>query len=354
MGTDMAPSYTNLFKGKFEHEFLRTQTGLPLGWWRFIDDVFTIWTHGEERLQMFLRELNNHHTSIKFSSNWSTEEVLFLDARVYIKNGRVETDLYTKPTDKHQYLHTKSCHPRHCKISIPFSQALRLHRICSEQDNLVRRCQELKHYLMKRGYPEQLLDTDNHRAINIPREDCLLRGNRGRKEQCIPLVVTFHPSMNFLARTTRHHQITLRSSERLNAVFTLPLIIAFRRPKNFKDLLVHATLTLRANEIPVSFPCGANRCKTCPILRTTNVFVSKTTDERFTIKIHASCKTSNIVYLIECKRCGLQYVGESRQPLHRRMNGHRFDITHGRTESHQWPPTSEVPVTLRRTCRCAL
>ena len=132
MGTRMAPSYANLFMGKFEREFLRTQTALPLVWWRFIDDVFAIWTHGEERLQMFLRELNNHHTSIKFTSNWSTEEVSFLDARVYIKNGRVETDLYTKPTDKHQYLHTKSCHPRHCKRSIPFSQALRLHSICSD------------------------------------------------------------------------------------------------------------------------------------------------------------------------------------------------------------------------------
>ena len=102
MGTRMAPSYANLFMGKFEREFLRTQTALPLVWWRFIDDVFAIWTHGELLLQMFLGELDHHHTSIKFTANWSTEEVSFLDTRVYIKNGRVETDLYTKPTDKHQ------------------------------------------------------------------------------------------------------------------------------------------------------------------------------------------------------------------------------------------------------------
>ena len=44
MGTRMAPSYTNLFMGKFECEFLLTQTALPLVWWRFIDDVFAIWT----------------------------------------------------------------------------------------------------------------------------------------------------------------------------------------------------------------------------------------------------------------------------------------------------------------------
>ena len=33
-----------------------------------------------------------------------------------------------------------------------------------------------------------------------------------------------------------------------------------------------------------------------------------------------------------CRRCGLQYVGETSQPLHMRVNGHRYDITHQRTE----------------------
>ena len=194
------------------------------------------------------------------------------------------------------------------------------------------RSRELKQYLTKRGYSEQVLDTEIHRAINGPREDSLLCGNRGRKEQRIPLVVTYHTSMNFLARTTRCHQITLQSSECLNTIFNLPPIIAFRCPKNLKDLLVHASLTSRVNETPGNFRCGASRCKTCPILTTTNIFVSKVMGERFTIKIHTSCKTNNIVYLIECRRCGLQYVGESGQPLHKRINSHRFDVTHGRIE----------------------
>ena len=51
------------------------------------------------------------------------------------------------------------------------------------------------------------------------------------------------------------------------------------------------------NEIPGNFSCCANHCKTCPILKTMSVFVSKATGERFTIKIHALCKTNNIVNL---------------------------------------------------------
>ena len=106
MSTQMAPSYANLFMGKFEQEFLQTQNRLRLVWWRYIDDVFTIWTYGVPCLNAFLQELNNYHTTIKFTADWSSKEVTFLDTRVYIKNGKVETDLHVKPTSRHQYLHT--------------------------------------------------------------------------------------------------------------------------------------------------------------------------------------------------------------------------------------------------------
>ena len=78
--------------------------------------------------------------------------------------------------------------------------------------------------------------------------------------------------------------------------------------------------------------CHFVRISSITGMRTTDTFVSNTTGERFTIKTHASCKTLNVIYLIECRRCGLQYVGETGQPLHCRMNGYRFDIVHGRVE----------------------
>ena len=52
----------------------------------------------------------------------------------------------------------------------------------------------------------------------------------------------------------------------------------------------------------------------------------------FKINFAASCKSSNIIYLITCRRCGQQYVGETGQLLHCRINGHRFNITHRNTE----------------------
>jgi hypothetical protein len=63
----------------------------------------------------------------------SRNNISFLDTYTTCKNGIMSTDIYNKLTDKHQYLSPQSCHPKHCTKSIPYSQALRIKRICSNE-----------------------------------------------------------------------------------------------------------------------------------------------------------------------------------------------------------------------------
>ena len=46
--------------------------------------------------------------------------------------------------------------------------------------------------------------------------------------------------------------------------------------------------------------------------------------------VSATCKSYDIVHVIQCKRCGQQYVGETEQALHEHLNSHRFDIRCGK------------------------
>ena len=119
-----------------------------------IDDIFAIWTHGEQWLKQFIERFNHHHTTIKFTSIWSAEKVTFLDTMVYLKyDGLIGTNLYIKhSTDKHQYLHTDSCHPKHSKASIPFSQVLQPGQICSEDRLYRQRTRELEHHFSHRVF----------------------------------------------------------------------------------------------------------------------------------------------------------------------------------------------------------
>jgi hypothetical protein len=54
---------------------------------------------------------------------------------------------------------------------------------------------------------------------------------------------------------------------------------------------------------------------------------SLTTGKEYKIFCNVNYKTPNVVYLLDCQVCGLQYVGESVQPFNKRMNGHRSDLT---------------------------
>ena len=153
----VAPSYANLFMDDLERKIISASTLKPYMWLRFIDDVFMIWTHGEERLREFLDFINGFHNSIKFTWEWSQKKVNFLDIQIINNGGQVDTDLYVKPTDKHQYLTYNSCHPRGCKTSIPYAQAMRLKRICSTQEAFERRAEELTEFLVHRGYQRNMV-----------------------------------------------------------------------------------------------------------------------------------------------------------------------------------------------------
>ena len=86
--------------------------------------------------------------------------------------------------------------------------------------------------------------------------------------------------------------------------FLLPLSIAFCCLRNLRDLLLRSSLTTTSQEPPGNHPCAASCCEMCPTLTTTDEFTSHMTGWVFKMKFAASYKSSSIIYLITCKRCG--------------------------------------------------
>ena len=54
MGTKMAPSFANLFLGRFETSALNNAPFKPHTWLRYIDDIVMIWTEGPNNLEILL------------------------------------------------------------------------------------------------------------------------------------------------------------------------------------------------------------------------------------------------------------------------------------------------------------
>ena len=166
ISTKMAPAYANIAMSIFERKLLTGSCNKPLVWFRYIDDIFAIWTCGEDRLKDFMLYINSIHSSFQFTCNYSKECVQFLDVSVSVDiSGKITTDLYVKATDTQQYLMSTSCHPNHTKRSIPYGQALSILRIFSSKDSSKLRCTEQVDCLVRRGYNRRKTNKQIERAF---------------------------------------------------------------------------------------------------------------------------------------------------------------------------------------------
>ena len=57
-----------------------------------------------------------------------------------------------------------------------------------------------------------------------------------------------------------------------------------------------------------------------------NKYTFSTTKEERRINDTLNCKSKNLIYLIECKKCAKQYIGETKRQLNERFGEHRRSI----------------------------
>ena len=55
--------------------------------------------------------------------------------------------------------------------------------------------------------------------------------------------------------------------------------------------------------------CGSDRCKTCVHMVQGDSFISNTTKYKVS-PVDMDCGSKNVIYLITCAKCGIQYVGK--------------------------------------------
>ena len=67
-------------------------------------------------------------------------------------------------------------------------------------------------------------------------------------------------------------------------------------------------------------------------IKTGVMFRSSITNMEFRVKATADCRTKNVVYLIECAKCSIEYVGEMENALRISLKGHWSNINHQRLD----------------------
>ena len=245
MGTRAAPNYAIISMNWFEATFVYTYQPQPLLWVRYIDDIFMLYQHGQHELEKFIKHLNSCHSSIQFTTEQSNEQVSFLDTWV-IKNktqNTLHTDLYVKPTDSHMYLRFDSCHPKHCKESLPYSQYLRIRQICSNLNDFEHSA-NLTRWFSHRGYPIQCLKQAYLRAKSQDRlsliQTRITQASDSSQTDNLFAITTYSPGFFEFKSTIKANWDFLSRSKTTRSLHRMPTIFGLRRPPNLRDILVTA------------------------------------------------------------------------------------------------------------------
>ena len=308
----------------------RTWNGTkPILWKRYIDDILFFWQGSEEELTAFVTHLNGQHDYIEFEASYdiSTRSVPFLDMEVSIGvDNKIHTDLHMKDTAVCQYLLPSSCHPHHVTANIPFSLSYRLLRICSSQERFEFWLDKLKKDLIARNYKPKIIQDAFVRIRGITREQALMRVEKKGNERKPPPVVTYHPSLPPVAKLVRKFWgVMTKENPGLKKIFKAPSVVAYRRSKNLRDMLVRAKLAKRkcTRHTGGFFPCR-RFCELCKMSGKHTSHTNKVTGQTWSINSKITCLTTNVVYKVLCRKCeDWFYIGETGRRLCDRAENHR-------------------------------
>ena len=101
-----------------------------------------------------------------------------------------------------------------------------------------------------------------------------------------------------------------------------PLIL-YHRDRNVRTLLGHSKFS--SKDLPgMTFPCGMKQCLTCPLVFN-ELHTVRGPMGKYTPSGIFSCISKDVIYCMECTRCGEIYIGKTEKRLRDRIREHLRD-----------------------------
>jgi hypothetical protein len=292
MGKKYAPSLANIYLIYFDSILAQGLDNItPIFPLRFLDDVFFLWDDTVEHLKSFETKLNKIIPGITITLNWHKNHIDFLDTTIF------------------------KCH-------------LTTHTILHSR------------LYFKPTDSHQLLHSSSFHPPHTTKG--ILKSQITRFKRLSSTYLDFNNACDILYKAIHNRGYKKREFRKLKTKIWPPYkLIKIAPPK--------------PNNQYSSLPCGSKRCLTCPVILSESSFLSTTYNKYFLIKTDCNCNSKNLVYLITCKKCNIQYVGETGDTLRNRVNNHRSTIKlhkntaialHFNTPNHSYENFSIIPIEI--------
>ena len=158
---------------------------------------------------------------------------------------------------------------------------------------------------LRRRNPLDLITEAFHKALKVDRSTLLHPTSKSRNEDSNILVTTFNPGSDSLKKVVTNNWDTLGRSCSTRQIYQNKVLqkMAYRRPKNLKDLLVRAKLSkMKPHETSATpcNPCSTKNCRYCPRLNKTGRITCSTSGRSYITKHNVTCKSElcRVIYAL--------------------------------------------------------
>ena len=346
MGKEMASPYACLTVGFLEETILFPKL-LPQYFqtpllekiidlfFRFVDDGITNLPN-EVLADTFLEILNLMDPSVQWTITSSTpttvrgieyNESIFLSVKLLAaKDGEIQTDVYYKDTNSHDYLSYDSHHPTHTKDNIAYCLAKTIIVFTSDPATMEENLNDLKNWLLECGHPKKIIEKGIHNAR--------LQGpaNKPSNKTTIPFTTTYfsnYDTTNIV--TTARNLIENSKNKKIQEVFKdVRFISSYRQPPNLLRQITNAEfITGTKNVIQGTTHCDDSACKICKLYLQKCNFFETSNGTTWQIKSHIHCHSKNTIYYLVCNFCQHESNVGKTDNLRNRTNNHISSCRHG-------------------------
>ena len=277
MGQRLAPTLAIAFMSKIERPVLESR---PLLYCRYVDDCFVICSTQTEMDRCF-ELLNEQSEFIKLSREIPEGDWLpFLNVQIRLTRGVQVTKWYRKATSKNILVHCQSAHPTKLKRSVLRNMFRTAVEVCSGEDEKKESLELARQIAKSNGYTNGDFKR-RRRCTSMNQQDAAFSISE-KVPFCVPFI------SDEVTAVIRQCLRKSRLDDKI-AIIEIP-------PNNLKRMLIRNRMYDRL--------CAMSDCKICPN------------------GTQGDCMCAGVVYLITCKECNEEYIGETARPLCLRIKEH--------------------------------
>ena len=177
----------------------------------------------------------------------------------------------------------------------------------------------MKTWFYKRGYPSGIVENETKKVKFS--NNSFSKKNKNN-EKGVAFVLTYHPLFKSLGYIMNKNLKILYMDPEAKRVFSPKPMITFKSARKLSSYIVRAKL-YPLERFVGSKKCNGNRCDVCLNVNETDTFTRTVTNLSYKINHQFNCSEKCLVYLLTCKTCSIQYVGQTTNCFRFRWNNYK-------------------------------